>query len=139
VLNEYANVAPWMPEQKASVKKLAAPIIADRSWRRRVIAALSDDHADLELAEVAARKLSIDTFDLHLKRLQKNGALAKRWQLAFSVVDPHQVASLVTVADRTFAPRFAPGAVGRVNTSDAALEAVLQGVAKFPGTGMPLV
>ncbi len=139
VLNEYANAAPWSADQKASVKKLAAPIIADKSWRRRVIAALSDDRADLEQAEVAARKLEIQTFDLHLRRLEKNGAVAKRWQIAFSAADPREAASLVNVAERTFAPRFAPGAVGRVNTSDAALEAVLQGVAKFPGTALAIV
>src|SRR5262249_27888639 len=83
VLNEYANTAPWTAEQKALVKKLAAPIIADKSWRRRVIATLSDDRADLEQAEVAANKLGVETFDVHLKRLAKNGAVAKRWQLAF--------------------------------------------------------
>ena len=139
VLNEYANTAPWTAEQKAAVKKLAAPIIADKSWRRRVIATLSDDRADLEEAEVAANKLSIETFDLHLKRLTKNGTVVKRWQLAFSAADPRQLTSLMTLADKTFAPRFAQSAVGRANTSDAALEAVLQGVAKYPGTGIPIV
>ena len=139
VLNEYANTAPWTAEQKAAVKKLAAPIIADKSWRRRVIATLSDDRADLEEAEVAANKLSIETFDLHLKRLTKNGTVVKRWQLAFSAADPRQLTSLMTLADKTFAPRFAQSAVGRANTSDVALEAVLQGVAKYPGTGIPIV
>lgn len=139
VLSEYANTAPWTAEQKALVKKLAAPIIADKSWRKRVIAALSDDRADLEEAEVAANKLSIDTFDLHLKRLVKNGTVAKRWQIAFLVAEPRQLGPLMNVADKTFTPRFARSAVGRANTSDAALEAVLQGVAKYPGTGMSIV
>ena len=139
LLDEYANTAPWSADQKGSVKKLAAPIIADKSWRRRVITTLSDDRADLEQAEVAANKLDIETFDLHLKRLTKNGAVAKRWQLAFSAADPHQLAPLLNVAEKTFGPRFAQGAVGRVNTSDTALEAVLQGVAKYPGTGIPIV
>ena len=139
LLNEYANAAPWSADQKASVKKLAAPIIADKGWRRRVIAALSDDRGDLELAEVAAARLDIETFDLHVKRLTKNGTVAGRWRLAFSAADPRQLVSLVNVAEKTFGPRFARGAVGRANTSDAALEAVLQGVAKYPGTGMPIV
>jgi hypothetical protein len=140
MLNEYANAAPaWTGDQKESVKKLAAPIIADKSWRRRVIAALADDRGDLEQAEVAAAKLDIETFDVHVKRLSKNGALADRWRLAFSAADPRQIVSLVNVAEKTFSPRFARGAVGRANTSDAALEAVLQGVAKYPGTGMPIV
>lgn len=139
VLSEYANTASWTADEKASVKKLAAPIIADKSWRRRVIAALSDDHGDLEQAEVAAMKLNIATFDVHVKRLARNGAVADRWRLAFSAADPRQVASLVDVAEKTFRPRFARGTVGRANTSDAALEAVLQGVARYPGTGMPIV
>jgi hypothetical protein len=139
VLDEYANGAPWSADQKASVKQLAAPIIGDRSWRRHVIAALLDDRADLEQAEVAANRLHIETFDLHLKRLMKNGRVAKRWQLALSAADPRQLRPLMNLAEKTFAPRFARGAVGRANTSDGALEAVLQGVAKYPGTGMSLV
>ncbi|MEJ0038513.1 MAG: hypothetical protein WDO68_20960 [Gammaproteobacteria bacterium] len=139
MLNEYASAGPWSADQKASVRKLAAPIIADKSWRRRVIAALSDDHGNLEQAEVAAARLSIETFDLHMKRLAKNGAVPERWRLAFSAADPRQLASLMNVAEKTFGPRFARGAIGRANTSDAALEAVLQGVAKYPGAGMPIV
>jgi hypothetical protein len=138
-LNEYANAAPWAADQKVSVKKLAEPIVADRNWRRRVIAALSDDRGDLEQAELAAAKLDIGTFDVHVKRLAKNGAVAGRWRLAFSAADPRQLGSLVSVAEKTFRPRFARDAVGRAHTSDDALEAVLQGVAKYPGTGMPIV
>jgi hypothetical protein len=139
VLNEYANTAPWTAEQKATVKRLAAPIIADNGWRRRVISTLSDDRADLEQAEVAANRLSIETFELHLKRLAKNGAVAKRWQLAFSAADPRQLTPLMNLAEKTFGPRFAQSSGGRANTSDAALEAVLEGVAKYPGTGMSVV
>jgi hypothetical protein len=139
VLNEYAAAAPWTADQKAAVKKLAEPIVADKSWHRRVIGALSDDRGDLEQAELAAAKLDIETFDVHMKRLAKNGAVAGRWRLAFSAADPRQLASLVNVAEKTFGPRFARGAVGRANTSDEALEAVLQGVARYPGTGMPIV
>ena len=139
VLNEYAVSAPWSEDQKVSVMKLAVPIIADKGWRKRVIAALSDDRADLDQAELAARKLEIETFDLHLRRLEKNGAVAERWSLAFTAAEPRQLTSLVNVAEHTFGARFAKGAVGRANTSDAALEAVLQGVAKSPGIGIPIV
>jgi hypothetical protein len=139
VLNEYANAAPWTADQKVSVKQLAEPIVADKAWRRRVIAALSDDRGDLEQAELAASKLDIETFGVHVKRLAKNGAVAGRWRLAFSAADPRQLVSLVNVAEKTFGPRFARDAVGRANTSDEALEAVLQSVAKYPGTGMPIV
>ena len=139
MLSEYATAAPWTPDQKALVKKLAEPVVADKSWHRRVIGALSDDRGDLEQAELAAAKLDIETFEVHVKRLAKNGAVAGRWRLAFSAADPRQLASLVNVAEKTFGPRFARGAVGRVNTSDEALEAVLQGVARYPGTGMPIV
>jgi hypothetical protein len=139
VLSEYANSAPWTADQKAMVKKLATPIVEDKSWRRRVIGALSDDRGDLEQAEVAATRLDIGTFDVHLKRLAKNGTVADRWRLAFSAADPRQMTSLLGVAEKTFEPRFARGAVGRANTSDEALEAVLQSVARYPGTGMRIV
>ncbi|MEJ1961397.1 MAG: hypothetical protein WDO56_07570 [Gammaproteobacteria bacterium] len=138
-LNEYAASAPWTQDQRTIVRTLAAPIIDDKGWRKRVIAALTDDRADLEQAEQAARKLDIETFDLHLKRLEKNGSVVARWNIAFIAAEPRQLTSLVNVAERTFGARFAKGAIGRANTSDAALEAVLQGVARSPGVGIPIV
>jgi hypothetical protein len=139
MLKDHAESAAWSAGQKQAVEKLAAPIVNDKAWRKRVLAALADDRGDLEEAEVAAHKLEIETFDVHLRRLSKNGALPQRWQLAFTAAEPRQVASLIDVADRTFGPRFAKGALNGANTSDRALEAVLQGVAKFPGAGIPIV
>jgi hypothetical protein len=139
VLKDHAEDAPWDAEQKLAVEKLATPIVNDKAWRKRVLAALADDGADLEQAEVAAQKLDLETFDVHLRRLSKNGGVAGRWQLAFTAAEPRQVPSLINVAQRTFGPRFAKGALNGANTSDRALEAVLQGVAKFPGAGIPIV
>jgi hypothetical protein len=138
-LKDYAQGAPWSPEQKVEVEKLAGSIMNDKGWRKRVLTALSDDRGNLQQAELAAGKLEIETFDVHLRRLSKNGAMAERWRLAFTAAEPRQVAPLLTVAERTFAPRFAPGAVDGARTSDVALEAVLQGVAQFPGAGIPIV
>jgi hypothetical protein len=139
VLSEFAPGAPWSDEQKTTVRRLADIVVGDKGWRKRVIATLSDDRADLEQAELAAHKLGLETFDLHLRRLAKSGAVAQRWRLAFAAAEPRQVTPLINVAERTFAPRFAKGTIGRANTSDAALEAVLQGVARFPGEGIPLI
>jgi hypothetical protein len=138
-LKEHAEGAEWSAEQKQEVQKLAAPILSDKGWRKRVLAAVADDRADLEQAETAARKLEIPTFDVHLKRLSKNGAMAERWRIAFTVAEPKQVPPLLNTADRTFGPRFVKGAINRAGTSDAALEAVLQGVAKYPGSGISIV
>lgn len=139
VLSDYAPGSPWTDDQKSSVKSLAAPVLQDKGWPKRIVAALGDDRADLGQAELAAHLLRVDTFPIHLKRLNRNGAVAERWRLAFTAADQRQLRELVDVAEKTFGPRFARGAVGRAGTSDAALEAVLQGVAKFPGTGVPVV
>ena len=138
-LSDYATSAPWNAEQKLAVTTLAAPVINDKGWRRRVIAAIADDRANLAQAELAAHTLGIETFELHVRRLSKNGSVAERWRLAFNAADPRQLRPLLDVAERTFGPRFAQGAVNRANTSDEALEAVLQGVAKTPGAGIPIV
>jgi hypothetical protein len=139
VLSDYASSAPWSEEQKASVKSLAAPVLDDKGWPKRVVAAVGDDRADLSQAELAAHLLRVDTFPIHLKRLHRSGGVAERWRLAFTAADQRQLRELVDAAEKTFGPRFARGAVGRAGTSDAALEAVLQGMAKFPGTGVPVV
>jgi hypothetical protein len=138
-LNDYAAGAPWNAEQKLAVTTLAAPVINDKGWRKRVIAAIADDRANLTQAELAAHALGIETFELHVRRLSRNGSIAERWRLAFNAADPRQLRPLLDLAERTFGPRFAQGAVNRANTSDEALEAVLQGVAKSPGAGIPIV
>lgn len=138
-LNDYAAGAPWNAEQKRAVTTLAAPVINDKGWRKRVIAAIADDRANLTQAELAAHALGIETFELHVRRLSRNGSVAERWRLAFNAAEPRQLPPLLDLAERTFGPRFAQGAVNRANTSDEALEAVLQGVAKSPGAGIPIV
>lgn len=139
-LKDYAaQTLEWNAEEKQKVQTLSASILSDKGWRKRVVAAVSDDRGDLEQAEMAARKLEIPTFDLHLKRLSRNGAVADRWRIAFTAADPRQIQPLLHTAERAFAQRFAKNAVGREGTSDAALEAVLQGIAKYPGSGIPIV
>lgn len=139
MLRDYAPQSAWSADEKAAVASLASPIVNDKIWRKRVMAALSDDRANLTRAELVAHELHIDTFDIHLRRLEKNGAVAERWRLAFAASDPRQLTSLIQVAEKTFGPRFAPGAVNRANTSDEALEMVLQSVSKLPGVGIKLV
>jgi hypothetical protein len=145
----------WQPEQQREVASLAASVIADSSWPRHVVAAISDDRTDLDQAEAAAGKLKIDTFDLHLRRLAKNPANPRRWALAFAAADSGRVVRLVDVAQRAFGTRFAdpharsdagsdratavttPGA--KELRAAATLEAVLQGISGYPGAGMGLV
>jgi hypothetical protein len=139
MLKEYAPQSAWSAEEKASVETLVAPIINDKTWRKRVTSTLGDDRANLTQAELVAHGLDIETFDIHLRRLEKNGAVAERWRLAFAAADQRQLAALMNAADKTFGPRFAQGAVGRMKTSDEALEMVLQSVGKLPGVGIAIV
>ncbi len=131
VLSDYASSASWTDEQKTTVRLLAAPILQDKGWQKRIVATLADDRSDLPQAELAAHLLRVDTFPIHLKRLNRNGAVADRWQLAFSAADQRQLRELMDTAEKTFGPRFAQPTIGRAGTSDAALEAVLQGVTKY--------
>ncbi len=81
VLSDYAASAPWSDEQKKTVTALAAPILQDKGWHKRIVASLGDDKANLPQAELAAHLLRVETFPIHLKRLNRNGASADRWQL----------------------------------------------------------
>lgn len=118
------DLAQWTPEQQRDVTALATRVVNDSSWHRRVVAAISDDDTDLDQAEEAAQKLGIKTFNLHLRRLTRQPENPDRWELAFAAAEPDDVKRLVDVARKT---------------SGAALEAVLRGVARYPGSGMTLV
>jgi hypothetical protein len=148
--------AQWTPAQLTDATQLANNVIADTSWRRRVVAALADDRADLGQAAAAADKLEVDTFDLHLRALGKNPANAQRWSLAFTAADPARVPRLIALAEHDFGGgRKADSHIGTQpaagaraampGTSDAraqpaaTLEAVLQGIAGYPGSGTLLV
>jgi hypothetical protein len=98
--------------------------VNDPSWHRHIVAAVLDDDADLDQAEAAAQKLNIRTFDLHLRRLSKHSGNPRRWELAFAAAEPADVKQLVSAAK---------------GTTGVALEAVLHGVARYPGAGMDLV
>ncbi|HVY80954.1 MAG TPA: hypothetical protein VG994_08245 [Steroidobacteraceae bacterium] len=119
-----AELAHWTVEQQRDVAALATRVVDDPSWRRHVVAAVLADDTDLDQAELAARKLDIKTFDLHLRRLSQHSDNARRWELAFAAAEPQQVKRLVSVAE---------------DTSGAAREAVLHGVARYPGAGMEIV
>jgi hypothetical protein len=121
---ESTNVAQWTADEKRDVAAQAARITNDSSWHRYVVAAVLDDDTDLDQAEAAAQKLNIETFDLHLRRLAQHSTNTRHWELAFAAAEPDDVKRLVEVAQ---------------GTSGAALEAVLRGVARYPGSGMDLV
>lgn len=118
------ELAPWTIEQQRDVAALATRVADDPSWRRHVVAAVLADDTNLDQAELAARKLDIKTFDLHLRRLSQHSDNAHRWELAFAAAEPQQIKRLVSVAE---------------DTSGAAREAVLHGVARYPGAGMEIV
>ncbi len=119
-----AEPTRWTADEKRDVTALAARVANDSSWHRHVVAAILDDDTDLDQAEAAAQKLNIKTFDLHLRRLAQHSANPRRWELAFAAAEPDDVKRLVDVAQ---------------GTSGVALEAVLHGVARYPGAGMDLV
>jgi hypothetical protein len=121
---EAPELAQWSPEQQRDIAALAARVVNDSSWRRHVRAAISADAANLDQAESAAQKLGIDTFALHLRHLSKHPANPQRWELAFAAAEPADIKRLVEVGQAT---------------SGAALEAVLHGVARYPGSGMTIV
>ncbi|MEP7243782.1 MAG: hypothetical protein ABI885_08850 [Gammaproteobacteria bacterium] len=127
-----STAVKWQPEEQREVASLAANVVDDSSWRRRVVAAVSEDDANLDQAAAAAQKLKVDTFELHLKRLARNPANPRRWALAFAGADSTKAARLVVVAQKAF------GAKGKTR-ADGALEAVLQGVSAYPGAGLSIV
>ena len=138
----------WSAAQQREITTLATRIVSDATWHRQVVAAISDDATDLDQAETAAQKLGIKTFDTHLRRLTKHSINARRWELAFAAAAPEDVKRLIDVAQTTFSARFADPSTHHIaevrrelidTRAGAALEAVLHGIARYPGSGMALV
>jgi hypothetical protein len=130
----------WTPSQLKDTTRLANEIIADPSWRQRVTAAIAANGTDLAQAADAATRLKLDTFDLHVRALSRNPPNAQRWSLAFAAADPARVPRLVELAEKQFAPSAADtsGAGARTPLPET-LEAILQGIASYPGSGLTLV
>jgi hypothetical protein len=147
-LREYASAhgpaadaaAHWQPAQLEDVTRLANDIIADPSWRQRVTAAIAANRTDLTEAADAAARLKIDTFELHLRALAKQPANAQRWSLAFAAANPERVPRLITLAEKHFgAESGGTRAADTRSPPPETLEAVLQGIASYPGSGLRLV
>jgi hypothetical protein len=137
------TAAHWTPAQLKDATRLADEVIADASWRHRVTAAIADNRTDLTQAADAAARLKIDTFDLHLRALGKNPVNAQRWSLAFAAADPARVPRLIALAEQHFGAQDTQSTTPRPSGARAhppeTLEAVLQGIASYPGSGMHLV
>jgi hypothetical protein len=147
-LREYASAygpasssaAEWTPLQLKDTVRRANRIVADPSWRQRVTAAIAQNRGDLTLAADAATLLKIDTFDLHVRALSKQPANAQRWSLAFAAASPERVPRLITLAEKNFGRGSASTRAADARAHPpGTLEAVLQGIASYPGSGMKLV
>ena len=148
------NTVEWSPEQRQVVAELSKQIVSDRRWRRYVKHAIARDETNLDQAEEAAKKLGINTYELHVSQLAKGSTQPRRWEIALAAADGRQIQRLVEIADRTFEPRLRrPRAQVRMQSGSgsrasagpedadgsAALEAVVRAVARYPGSGLSLV
>jgi hypothetical protein len=146
-LHNYANKGRGAADsaQRERIAQLSEQIVSDRAWPGRVKKAAANDKEDLQQAELAAQRLGVDTFDIQLRRLAKGSSDAQRWMIAFRSAGTARVSKVVAIAERKFARRLAEfdqptEQSPTLSTRDSkALEAVLQGLAQYPGLGISLV
>jgi hypothetical protein len=139
-LKDYAAGDHWTADERSRVVGLATQVASDKGWRRAIVAAVLDDRSNLDEAELAAAKFGLSTIDLHVQRLGKNPGSSQRWVHAFAAAsDDAHIARLVVIAQRAFGGRLTQARHVDAVASSAALTAVLQGLARYPGSGMTLV
>jgi hypothetical protein len=135
----------WPPELRDRLRTTCRDIIGRPEWRGLALAGMdSDDPAVFWEAERAARRVGVDTLEVHLSRLELD-PFGGSWYTVMEIVDEDRVGRVLELAERSLpldeiasGPDRALG-LGPEFRGHQALGFVVQGLSRFPGQGWPLI
>ena len=135
----------WTASRRSAFEVRCAEILGRDVWRdRTAVALLSEDPGEFWRADQAARRLGIDTFDLHLRRVRQD-PFGNGWFAAWQQADATRAEELAAaareslpLADIATGPADALG-LGPEWRAHGALDWTLQALRNHPGVGADLV
>ncbi len=137
------RVPHWTPDARSALLALAQEVLAHPAWPRVVEAELGADDT-FWAADALAQHVGVDTFPAILERLRRDPFDAYWWQ-AMRRVDETRLRELLNIADEHFlASELGSGPTlemgfGPMFRRHSALETLVTGLDRFPGTGWPHV
>ena len=137
------RVPHWTPDARSALLALAQEVLAHPAWPRVVEAELGADDT-FWAADALAQHVGVDTFPAILERLRRDPFDAYWWQ-AMRRVDETRLRELLDIADEHFlASELGSGPAlemgfGPMFRRHSALETLVTGLDRFPGTGWPHV
>lgn len=134
----------WTPALRAGVTKVAEAILEHPEWEPAVEAAL-DSESDRWLGESLARMLELDTFERVAARLERAPIDQGSWfDLMRQIDGPERLERAMAIAETLPLETIAGGAADELGLGPrflphGCLDAIVQELDRFPGTGWPLI
>ena len=139
---EYGSGDTRWAETRRNVLPKVRALIEPEQWRDKILNAIESDGDDFWAASQAARRLGIDTWDAHFRRLQRG---EDEWYAVMQTDDSTRVEQVVRFAMATL-PLAEIGSgpanqlgLGKEFRAHQALDFVLQDLRRFPEVGGELV
>ncbi len=134
----------WTVELRASVRALAAGLMADERWHTLALQGLrAADEQDFQQAASAAEALGLNAWSARFER--QRARLSEQWFFLMRSATPAQADQVIELAlQQLDLAAIATGAaqevgLGREYRQHAALDFILQALTEFPGKGWPLI
>ena len=138
--------AGWTAEARGRLRSECEAILANPEWADRVRAKLgSEDELEFFHADLAAKALGIDTWDVHRRRLREEPTDPGRWYHVMALCDEARIGEVVAFAEASIdLPAIATGAGDELGLGPGfephrCLDYVLQELRRFPGEGPALI
>jgi hypothetical protein len=138
--------AGWTAGCREALRSACTSILGHPEWADRVRANLSsEDEREFAHADLAAKALGINTWDIHWRRLQQRPADPGRWYHVMTLCDDDRIGEVIEFAEANLdLAAIATGAsdelgLGREFAPHSCLDFVLQGLRRFPGRGGTLI
>jgi hypothetical protein len=136
----------WTAECRDRFHWACDSILSRPQWAEQVWAKLSsEEETEFARADQMAKALSIDTWDIHWRRLQQKPTDPGRWYHVMALCDEDRIAEVTEFAEASLdLARIATGAaeelgLGRGFELHSCLDFVLQELRRFPGRGAKLI
>lgn len=136
----------WTEPHRQRCLAIAEEVLAWPEWRDLTLKAqASDDKVVAWAGDAGAKILGIDSWEHHLRNVERDGAGSTSWFRLFEETNASRIDAVLSMAERVL-PLAAIGVgaadqmgMGKEFVAHGGLEAVVQGLANYPGKGVRFI